>query len=189
MLNSLSQTLHKYATGKIILMFLALVLLFQGVIVPNLLQTKLAAYSGGNGPMDLLMSYSPATAFSLIQSYGEEGRAAYRSFATSWDVAYPAIYSLFFAFALSWLLHRGFASNSKMQLLNLVPLGGWLFDWLENIGIVTMLNQYPHTSSSVATFASTCTSIKWGFAVAGTVVVMIALIAAIKNRKNNVNAL
>ena len=180
MITTLSNTLKKYATGWIMLAFLALMLLFGMVIVPSI-GSKLEAFSGGSGPIDLLFSYTPEKAYSMIASYGDEGRALYRTFAMTGDVIYPVVYSILFSLLITWLFQRGFASNSKMQMLNVVPLGAWLFDWLENINIVTMLSLYPSKPAIVAQLASLCTTIKWSFGGVGIMLVLIGLVMALKN--------
>jgi hypothetical protein len=181
MITTLSNTLKKYAKGRFILVFLALMLLFGMVIVPTI-QGKLEASSGGAGPIDLLFSYTPEKAYSMIESFGDEGRALYRTFAMTGDVIYPVVYSIFFSLLITWLFQRSFASNSKLQMLNVIPLGAWLFDWLENINIVMMLSLYPSTPTTVAKLASICTTIKWSFGAVGVLLVLIGFVMALKNR-------
>lgn len=181
MIAALSNTLKKYTNGRVILVFFALMLVFALFIVPSLAH-KLEASSGGSGPIDMLFSYEPEKVYSIIASYGDESRAAYRQFAMSSDVVYPVVYSIFFGLILTWLFQRSFSSDSKLQMLNVVPLGAWLFDWLENINIVTMLSLYPETSPTVAKLASLCTSIKWGFGTVGIVLVLVGFAMAAKNR-------
>ncbi len=180
MLTTLSEMLKKQSKGWLILLLFALVLLFAIVIVP-LVQGQLEARSGGAGPIDLLFSYTPEEAYSIIASFGDEGRAIYRTFAMTGDIIYPVIYSMFFSLIMTWLFQRGFAPNSKMHLLNVIPLGAWLFDWLENIHIVTMLSLYPSTSTIVAKLASFCTTIKWSFGAVATVLVLFGFVMALKN--------
>jgi hypothetical protein len=181
MITKLSNTLKKYATGRIIFAFLALMLLFAIVIVP-MIQGRLESSSGGSGPIDLLLSYTPEKAYSMIESYGDDGRSLYRTFAMTGDVIYPVVYSIFLGLLITWLFQRSFTSNSKLQILNTVPLGAWLFDWLENINIVTMLSLYPSSPTTVAKLASICTTIKWGFGAVGILLVLIGFVMALKNR-------
>ena len=181
MIATFSKTLKKYANGRIILAFLALVLLFAVVIVPTV-QGKLEASSGGSGPIDLLFSYTPEKAYSIIESFGDTGRSLYRTFAMTADIIYPVVYSLFFSLLISWLFQRSFSSTSKLQILNVLPFGACLFDWLENINIITMLTLYPTKSNTVAELASLCTTIKWSFGVVSFLIVLVGLMMALKNK-------
>jgi hypothetical protein len=180
MIAAFSNTLKRYATGRIILPFLALVLLFAVGILP-MIQGKLVALSGGSGRLDLLFSYTPEKAYSMIESFGDEGRSIYRLFIMTGDIIYPVVYTIFFSLLLTWLLERSFASDSKLQTLNIVPFGVLLFDWLENINIITMLTLYPTKSNMVAELASLCTSIKWSFGTVRYLIIFVVLIMALKN--------
>jgi len=66
------------------------------------------------------------------------------------DIIYPIIYTLFYSLLLSWLFQRAFKPDSKMQKYNVVPVGAWIFDLLENVGIVSMLSLYPSQPATLA---------------------------------------
>lgn len=181
MLTRLSDTLKRYANGWLVLIFLALEVLFNAVILPAT-QAKMQAASGGVGPIDLQFFYTPARVYSMVAAYGDAGRAAYRTFELTGDIVYPIVYTLFFGLLITWLFRRGFAPNSKMQRLNVIPVGAWLFDLLENLSIVTMLSVFPSTPAVVAWLSTIFTLIKWGFAGASLVLVLLGLAMALKNR-------
>ena len=180
MLNNLSHTLRKYASGWLVLILFAIEAIFNAVILPNQ-QAKMEAISGGTGPIDLLLFYTPEKAYSMVESYGEAGRASYRAFELTGDILYPIMYTLFFSLFITWLFQRGFTPNSKMQALNVVPLGGWLFDLLENLGIVAMLSIFPSTPAVLAWITAIATLIKWLFAAATIVLILIGLAKAAMN--------
>ncbi|GAB4151242.1 MAG: hypothetical protein Fur0021_14980 [Candidatus Promineifilaceae bacterium] len=180
MLAPLSNTLQKYAKGWLIVALLALEILFNAVILPQT-QARLEASSGGAGPIDLLFFYTPEQAYSMIASYGDGGRAAYRTFELTGDIIYPIVYTLFFSLLITWLFQRGFAANSKVQKLNVVPFGGGLFDLLENLCIVAMLSVFPSTPAFVAVLATIFTMLKWGFAGAAALLILVGLVMAVKN--------
>jgi hypothetical protein len=118
----------------------------------------------------------------MVASYGEAGRADYRTFELTGDIIYPIVYTLFFALFMTWLFQRGFPPESSMQRLNVVPFGGWLFDLLENLGVVTMLSIYPATPPAVAWITAIFTLIKWLFAGATIFLILVGLVMALKNR-------
>ncbi len=180
MLDTLSATLRKYAKGWLVLVFLAGELFFNAVVLPNQ-QAKMQAGSGGVGPIDLQFFYTPDRVYSMVESYGDAGRANYRLFELTGDIIYPIVYTLFFSFAITWLFQRGFASNSGMQKHNVVPFGGWLFDFLENLGIVAMLSVFPSTPALLAWITAIFTMIKWLFAIASGVLMLIGLVKAAVN--------
>jgi hypothetical protein len=97
------------------------------------------------------------------------------------DIIYPIVYTLFFASAITWLFQRGFAPGSSMQKYNVVPFGAWLFDLLENIGIITMLSVYPSTPAPLAWITAVFTLVKWLFAGVSIVLLLAGLVKAAMN--------
>ena len=180
MLAKFSDTLRKYANGWLVLVFLAGEFFFNAVILPGQ-QAKIEAGSGGTGPIDLQLFYTPDKVYGMIASYSAEVRASYRLFELTGDIVYPIVYTLFFSLLITWLFQRGFASNSKMQKYNVVPFGGWLFDLLENLGIVAMLSVYPSTPALLAWVSAVFTLIKWLFVIPTILLILIGLVMAIKN--------
>ena len=178
MFNRISETLQKFASGWLVLVFLAGEIFFNAVILPRQ-GAKIEASSGGIGPIDLQFFYTPEKAYSMVAAYGEAGRASYRIFELTGDIVYPIVYTLFFSLFITWLFKRGFTAESKMQKLNIIPLGAWLFDLLENLGIVSMLSVYPSTPALLAWVSSIFTVIKWLFAGASIVLMLIGIVAAI----------
>lgn len=180
MLKKISETLRKYANGWLVLLFFAGEVFFNAVILPAQ-QAKMEAGSGGTGPIDLQLFYTPEKVYSIVESYGDAGRASYRAFELTGDIIYPIVYTLFFSLFITWLFQRGFPRNSKMQALNVVPLGGWLFDLLENLGIVTILSVFPSTPATLAWATTMATLIKWLFAAATIVLILVGLVKAAMN--------
>ncbi|MCC6569752.1 MAG: hypothetical protein IT315_10995 [Anaerolineales bacterium] len=180
MLDKLSATLRKFASGWLVLVFLAGEMFFNVVVLPSQ-QAKIEAGSGEVGPIDLQFFYTPEKVYSMVESYGEAGRADYRLFELTGDIIYPIVYTLFFSLAITWLFQRGFASNSAMQKYNVVPFGAWLFDLLENLGIVAMLSVYPSTPALLAWATAAFTLVKWLFAIASGLLLLIGLATALKN--------
>ena len=180
MLKKISETLRKYANGWLVLIFFAGEVFFNTVILPAQ-QAKMEAGSDGTGPIDLLLFYTPEKVYSMVESYGEAGRSSYRAFELTGDIIYPIVYTLFFSLLITWLFRRGFRPSSKMQALNVVPLGGWLFDLLENLGIVTMLSVFPSTPDVLAWITAIATLIKWLFAAATIVLILVGLVKAAMN--------
>lgn len=129
--------------------------------------------SPGAGPLDLKFAYSPAEAFATIDAFTDQGRAAYRLFLLSADIAYPISYTLMFGWAIV-LLARGtrLAPVSWPLIPPLLLLG---FDLLENTSIVALLSAYPAKSMALAIAASVFTTLKW-IMVGVTIAVLLGLV-------------
>jgi len=180
MLTNLSNTLKKYAKGWLVLIFLAGEIFFNAVVLPGQ-QAKIEANPNAAGPIDLQFFYTPEKVYGMIESYGDEIRASYRTFELTGDIAYPIVYTLFFSLALTWAFQRGFPADSNIQKYNVIPFGAWLFDLLENLCIVTMLSIYPSTPAALAWIATIFTMIKWLFTVPTVLLLLYGYVQAARN--------
>ena len=177
MLIKLSNTLNKYAKGWLVFILFLLDGFFMGYVMPSIGTTM-----NSTGPIDLLFFYTPQTAYGMVAAYGEQVRAAYRVTELTVDIIYPIVYTSFFSLLITWLFKKGFPAESKIQRLNVVPFGAWLFDLFENLGIVTMLSVYPSTPTGVSWLTTIFTMVKWTFAGAGGLLILVGLVMAVKNK-------
>jgi hypothetical protein len=118
----------------------------------------------------------------MITSYGDTGRASYRIFELTGGIIYPIVYTLLLSLLITWLFQRGFPAKSKTQKLNVVPIGAWVFDLFENLGIVGMISVYPSTPSALAWITTTFTLVKWTFAGASIILLLFGIVASIAKR-------
>ena len=161
MLNTLSQKFHAWTTGWRVLLLLVADALMMGYIMPLAGGLMALAANASVMPLDLMFFYRPDQAFAMIEKYGPAGRDIYMKIELTADIIYPIIYTLFYGLLLSWLFQRGFRPDSPMQKYNVVIVGAWFFDLLENIGIVSMLSMYPAQPSALAWLTMIFGSLKW----------------------------
>ena len=105
--------------------------------------------------------------------------SAYITFNQVWDSLYGLIYGVMYVAWVSVLLKP---YSQKVGMLNLLPFGQVLFDWLENVGVSNLSSQYladGTISSTTAQLASTASSIKWAFALLVYGVILVGIIARI----------
>lgn len=181
MLNKISEKFHAWAKGRwVFVMFIADALM-AGYIMP--VAAGIMAFAANNSvtPLDLMFFYTPEEAFAMIDKYGEAGRSIYWKIELTADILYPIIYTLFFGLLISWLFQRGFKSDSNMQKWNVMPVGGWFFDMLENVGIVSMLFLYPAKPQFLAWLTMIFGSLKWGFTFVSIGLVLVGLVRAALN--------
>ena len=103
--------------------------------------------------------------------------SAYITFNQVWDSLYGVIYGVMYVVWVSVLLKP---YSQKVGILNLLPFGQVLFDWLENVGLATVSSQYladGTISSTTAQLASTASSIKWAFALLVYGVILVGIVA------------
>ena len=120
--------------------------------------------------------------FKMMDKYGEAGRSIYLRIELTADIIYPIICTLFYGLLLSWLFQRAFKPDSSMQKWNVMPVGAWFFDMLENVGIVSMPAMYPAKTAAMAWIAMIFGSLKWGLLVVTIGLVLVGLVKAAMNR-------
>jgi len=182
MLNTISEKFHSWATGwRVAILFLADVLM-MGYIMPVAGAIMALAANNSVMPLDLMFFYTPEKAFTMIEKYGEAGRSIYFKIELTADIIYPIIYTLFYGLLISWLFQRGFKPDSPMQKWNLIPVGAWFFDLLENTGIVSMLMMYPSKPEILAWVTMLFGSLKWACFVVTVGLVLVGSVKAAMNR-------
>ena len=158
MFQRLSDWVVRLSKGRIVLIALVTFLLFTALVLPR--QALAAERSaGGAGSPDTSFFYSAQDLYQMAGAYGQQGRAAYVRARFTFDLIWPLVYTFFLATTISWLL-RG-ASTSLLHRLNLVPIFGALFDYLENISTSLVMLRYPQPTATVDRLAPFLTLSKW----------------------------
>jgi hypothetical protein len=181
MLNTISRKFYAWTTGWRVMILLIANALMMGYIVP--LAAGILAFAANNSvlPLDFMFFYMPAKVFEMLDKYGQAGRSVYLKTELTVDIIYPIIYTLFFGLLISWLFQRAYPSDSNMRRWNVVPLGAWFFDLLENIVIVALLAIYPSKPAALAWLAMLLGLVKWGFTFLSLGLILVGLVKAAMN--------
>lgn len=142
---------EQFATTPRMLILFGVMLVINILAFPNLLPADFV-------PLDLQFSYSPEKAFGIVDAYGTEVREKYRWVELTVDIIYPIVYSLLF----SALLFKVYGARKIVALPFLITLA----DFLENVGIVSMLGKYPEPFGALAQITSFFSSLKWTLLIA-----------------------
>ncbi len=181
MLNTISEKFHSWATGWRVVILLIAEALMAGFVMPAAAGILALAANNSVLPLDMMFFYTPETAFQMIEKYGQEGRAIYTRIELTADIIYPLIYTLFFGLLISWLFQRGFKPESSMQKWNVMPVGGWFFDLLENLGVASMITMHPAQPALLAWLTMLSGLVKWAFAIISIGLVLVGLVRALLN--------
>jgi hypothetical protein len=125
------------------------------------------------------LGFGQAEVLAFLAERSVEQITAYIAFNQVWDSLFGVIYGVMYVAWVS-LVFKPYAL--KVGLLNLLPFGQVLFDWLENFSLASLSNQYlvdGTISSSTALLASTASSIKWVFALLVYGVILVGIVARI----------
>ena len=123
------------------------------------------------------LGFGQAEILAFLAERSADQIAAYITFNQVWDTLFGVIYGVMYVVWVSLLLKP---YSHKVGILNLLPFGQVLFDWLENIGLATVSSQYladGTISATTAQLASTASSIKWAFALLVYGVILVGIIA------------
>lgn len=106
------------------------------------------------GVIDLTIGFHPRKTLEMVADYGAEGRAYVAKVESTIDLVYPIIYAFLFAISLT-LIYRG------RTWFPIIPFITMIFDFAENLCIITLLNSYPESSYTWAVFCEIFKLLKW----------------------------
>jgi len=168
----LSRTFFSFSTNIIALIALVVFLTFSATVLPNQ-SAALETYSGSTGSPDLSLFYTSRDLYQMAEQYGSAGRDAYVPF----DLVFPLIFTFFLVTAISWLLGRITSETSPWRMLNLTPIPGMVFDFLENITASIVMHRFPALSPISASLAPVFTFFKWVFVGGSFLILLISRLA------------
>ncbi len=172
--------LKKWATGKVVL---GLFVVTMSVYLTMLFYTLpiVESHAPGKALFDLSPGgYSYDYALSLLQTLGTAGRHSYLTIQMPLDLIYPGLFAISNTLLIVWLFEKGFETSSRILYLAFIPFFGGLFDYLENIGIILMLQAFPEVSPSLVKIASAFTILKSGFTTAFFILLFVGLAVLFK---------
>lgn len=181
--------LEKQHSGKKVLV---LFLLTNIVYVYMLLVTIPATMDFSNGLQLLDMmpaGYDLEVVNTLFHTLGDIGRQTYLTKQIPVDMIYPLLFAISYAAVLAYFLTKLSKLNPNYLYLCLLPIIAGIADYIENIGIISMLNAYPtvtetsvHITSMFSIIKSSATTIYFLVLI---VVLMIIGFRKLKSRSKN----
>jgi len=134
-------------TGKkVLLIFVVTQVVYAFMLIFTI--PKVMSFSDGKKLLDMLPTgYNAEYVNSLFETLGEKGRDAYLFNQIPVDMVYPFLFAISFCLVLAFFLNKINKLNGPLIYLCLLPVFGGAFDYMENIGIITMLVNYPDVSN------------------------------------------
>ena len=168
--------LQKVASGKavfisfILTMAVYLLMLFYSI-------PRVESFAPGIALFDLSPTgYSYQHAILLLETLGETGRNVYLYQQLPIDFIYPGLFAISYSLLLVWLFTKIFAAGSRMFYLAWVPVFAGLFDYLENISIISMIRSFPGLPQELVMIASTFSILKSLFTMAFFLLLFVGII-------------
>ena len=160
--SDISDWLYRVTTGKVVVAGLAVLVVFSILVLPGQSARNDDASTVSDIP-DLSFYYSADDLYRMAGEYGQEGRDAYVRARFNFDLIWPIVYGVFLATAITWLFTQIFPAGSLWQRVNILPILGMLFDYLENLSTSLVVVRYPDQTPIVDWLAGVFTCVKWTF--------------------------
>jgi hypothetical protein len=158
-MKTLSKFLDRIANGKLLILLFLIYAIFPAYFLKNA-EEKINQLAGKKiGVIDLTVGFNPQKTLQMVADYGDEAREYYAQTEMTTDVIYPIVYAFLFGVILT-LLYRN-KVYKPFSWINLLPFVALIFDYLENICIVSLLQNYPSQSLNAATFCEVFKMLKW----------------------------
>jgi len=147
-------------TGKkVLLLFLLTNLVYAFMILRTI--PKVTAFSEGMRLLDMMpMGYDLDYINTLFETLGEEGRNVYLYNQIPVDMLYPFLFAISYSLLIAYFLKKIDKYNSALFHLCWLPIIAGIADYMENFGIILMLNSYPKLISSLTILTNIFTLVK-----------------------------
>ncbi len=125
------------------------------------------------------LGFGEAEILAFLSERSDQMILAYIEFSQIWDTLFGLIYGVMYVVWVSVLFKP---YSQKVGILNLLPFGQVIFDWVENFSLSALSSQYladGTISSSMAMLASTSSAIKWGFSLLVYAVIAVGIVMRI----------
>lgn len=108
---------------------------------------EVMSYSEGMSILDMMPGGYDATYVRILfDTLGPQGRGAYLFNQIPADMVYPLLFAITYSLLFAYFLKKTGKLNTPYLYFCILPLIAGLADYAENVGIITMLHQYPDLS-------------------------------------------
>ena len=163
----------KSKNNLVLLLIMAVFLSFNAFIFPYVI--KLYGLQD-HVILDLQFGFTPEFAHAVLAGYGEYGRQGIMLFTGIIDTIFPLVYGSLLVLGISRFKIKSNAGSNNFKIINLTPFIAVLFDFLENTGILIMIQYYPGQIIPVAWITSIAGMLKWIFVGSSVLILLFFLI-------------
>jgi len=144
----IKKVIDKNLTGKkVLLLFVLTNIVYAVMLIITIPKTM--AFSNGMKLLDMMPTgYDPEYIISLFEALGEDGRHTYLYSQLPVDMIYPFLFGISYCLMIGYFLKKINKLDSVFFYLCFLPVIAGIADYLENFGIITMLNNYPDLSQT-----------------------------------------
>ncbi|MGI9550226.1 MAG: hypothetical protein ACR2MT_03425 [Aurantibacter sp.] len=142
-MKKLREIIDKNSSGKKVLFFFILTNVIYAIMLV-LTIPKTMEFSKDMKLLDMMPTgYNSQYIQTLFNTLGEAGRNTYLFNQIPVDMVYPFLFAICYCLIIAYFLKKLNKLNSPFFYLCLLPVVAATADYLENFGIIAMLNSYP----------------------------------------------
>lgn len=172
----LKTIIKRNLAGRKILILLILTNIIYALML-TITIPKVMSIAGGMKLLDMMPTgYTPEYVNSLLNALGETGRHAYLYNQIPLDMIYPFLFGISYCLLLAYIFKKPGKLDSNVFYLCLIPLFSGLFDYAENIGIITILNSYPDNPVILSQTTNVFSVLKSAFTTIYFIILIISII-------------
>ena len=144
--------IYRHIKGKRVLIWVSITYLIYAFILLVSIPS-VSKFTGGMNTFNMMpFGYSSEYVLKLLSTLGTEGRHAYLLHQIPLDLVFPFIFAFGNCLLIGFLLNKINSLKGKLMYLCLLPVFASWFDYLENVGVMTMLLKYPTVTEFVIHF-------------------------------------
>jgi hypothetical protein len=153
-MSRLKKSIKKSISGKKVLgLFILTNLVYAFMLMVTIPNTM--AFSNGMKLLDMMPTgYDFNYVNKLFSSLGNNGREIYLTSQIPVDMIYPLLFGISYCLVMAYFLKKINKLDTPLIYLCLLPIIAGIADYLENIGIISMLISYPDFTKT--TVNTTC---------------------------------
>ena len=142
-MNRLVKFIEKNSSGKKVLgLFILTNCIYAFMLTVTIPKTM--TYSNDMQLLDMMPTgYNLKYVNELFTELGANGRSTYLTNQIPVDMVYPLLFGISYCLLLGYFLKKMNKLNTQYRYLCLLPIIAGIADYLENIGIIAMLKNYP----------------------------------------------
>ena len=194
-MNRLVKFIEKNSSGKKVLgLFILTNCIYAFMLTVTIPKTM--TYSNDTQLLDMMPTgYNLKYVNELFTELGANGRSTYLTNQIPVDMVYPLLFGISYCLLLGYFLKKMNKLNTQYRYLCLLPIIAGIADYLENIGIIAMLKNYPEltevavkTTSFFSLIKSISTSVFFIVLIIMLITLAIKFMKRNKTSANNVNS-
>tara|TARA_R110002096_G_scaffold332841_1_gene526849 strand:+ start:9272 stop:9838 length:567 start_codon:yes stop_codon:yes gene_type:complete len=184
----LNKIIEKNISGKKVLgLFILTNLVYAYMLMVTI--PKTIAFANGMKLLDMMPAgYDFDYVIKLFNALGENGRKTYLTSQIPVDMIYPLLFAVSYGAVMAYFLKKINKLNTSFMYLCILPIIAGIADYLENTGIISMLNSYPNFTETIVNTTNIFSVIKSiSTSVFFIVLIVILILAVIKFFKKSFN--